>query len=63
MSTENNRVHTLVKHISRVCHIVEEDLVEVRRNRLPAHPLFMTVNRQYRKFTHSQQPIRRVLKG
>ena len=63
MSTENNRVHTLLKYISRVFHIVEEDLVEVPRNRLPAHPLFMTVNIQYRKFTHSQPPIRRVLKG
>ena len=63
MSTENNRVDTLVKHISRVFHVVEEDLEEDLRNRRPAHLLFMTVNRQYRKFTHSQQPIRRLLKG
>ena len=60
MSTENNIVHTLAKHISRVFHVVEEDLVEDLRNRRPAHPLFMTVNTQYRKFTHSQQPIRSV---
>ena len=63
MSTENNRVHTLLKHISRVFHLVEEDLVEDLRNRRPAHFLVMTVNRQYRKFTNSQQTIRRMLKG
>ena len=30
MSTENNRVHTLAKLISRVCHLLEE--VEDLRN-------------------------------
>ena len=50
----------LVKHISRVFQLVDEDLVKDLRNRRSAHLL---VNRGYRKFTHSQQPIRRVLKG
>ena len=32
MGTENNRVHTLAKFISRVFHLIEEDLVEDLRN-------------------------------
>ena len=63
MSAENNRIHNLVKHICRVFNFVEEGLVEDLRNCRPAHLLVMTVNRQYRKFTNSQQTLRRVLTG
>ena len=60
MSTENNRLYALAKLISRVFHLVEEDLVEELRNRRPSHLLVMT---EYRKITNSLQTILRVMKG
>ena len=63
MSTENNRLYALAKLISRVFHLVEEDLVEELRNRRPSHLLGITIDRQYRKITNSLQTILRVMKG
>ena len=63
MSTENSRLYALAKVISRVFHLVEEDLVEELRNRRPSHLLVMTVDRKYRKITNSLQTILRVMKG
>ena len=60
MSTENNRLYALAKLISRVFHLVEEDLVEELRKRRPSHLLVMT---EYRKITNSLQTILRVMKG